>query len=110
MTLKLPASSVPRARVRAAAILAALVAVVAALDLGSVRVSSQSGRGGLVQPLTADEVNAVIGVAATAVADSGLAVAVVDRAGRILGVWARNGAAPGTPDVAVSLARTTAFF
>jgi uncharacterized protein GlcG (DUF336 family) len=97
-------------RARAFAVLAALVGIVGALDVGSLRVSTQAGRGGAVQALTADDVGAVIMAAAQAISDTGMAIAVVDRAGRILGVWARNGAAPSTPDVAVSLARTTAFF
>jgi uncharacterized protein GlcG (DUF336 family) len=109
MTFKLPASSIMSLRLRAL-VPAALVAVVAALDLGSVRVSSQQGRGGPAQTLSADDVAAVINAAAGAIADSGMAIAVVDRAGTILGVYARAGAAASTPDIAVSLARTTGYF
>jgi uncharacterized protein GlcG (DUF336 family) len=39
-----------------------------------------------------------------------MAIAVVDRAGTILGVYSRPSAAPTTPDIAVSLARTTGYF
>lgn len=55
---------------------------------------------------------AVITTAATALSDDGLSVAVVDRAGTILGVYNRRDSALATriPDVAVSLARTTAYF
>src|SRR3954454_24012276 len=109
MTFKVPASSILSVRLRAI-VPAALVALVAALDVGSVRVWSQQGRGGPAQTLTADDVAAVINAAAGAIADSGMAIAVVDRAGTILGVYARAGAAASTPDLAVSLARTTAYF
>jgi uncharacterized protein GlcG (DUF336 family) len=66
--------------------------------------------GGTAQILTAQDVAAIINTAAGALADDTLAVAVVDRAGTILGVYRRPGAAPRTPDIAVSLARTTAYF
>src|SRR5262245_50382989 len=101
MTIKLPASFLRPVRARTAAVAAGLVGLITALDVGSVRVSTQTGRGGIVQALTADDVNSVIAAAATSISDSGMAVAVVDRAGRILGVWARAGAAAGTPDIAV---------
>ena len=60
--------------------------------------------------LSAADAAAVIRTALGALGDASLAVAVVDRAGQILGVSARSGAAPRTPDEAVSLARTGAFF
>ncbi len=66
--------------------------------------------GGQAQILTSADVTAVLRAAAEALSDDTLAVAVVDRAGTILGVYRRPGAAPRTPDVAVSLARTTAYF
>lgn len=66
--------------------------------------------GGTAQVLTAEDVAAVINTAAGALSDEGLAVAVVDRAGTILGVYRRPGTAARTPDIAVSLARTTGFF
>jgi uncharacterized protein GlcG (DUF336 family) len=66
--------------------------------------------GGRAQTLTSLDVTAVLRAAAETVSDDTLAVAVVDRAGTILGVYRRPGAALRTPDVAVSLARTTAYF
>ncbi len=66
--------------------------------------------GGAAQILTAQDVAAIINTAAQALSDEGLAVAVVDRAGTILGVYRRPGTGARTPDVAVSLARTTAYF
>jgi uncharacterized protein GlcG (DUF336 family) len=66
--------------------------------------------GGPAEILVADDVAAVITAAAESLADETLAVAVVDRAGTILGVYSRPGADPRSPDVAVSLARTTAYF
>jgi uncharacterized protein GlcG (DUF336 family) len=72
--------------------------------------SQGPGAGGPAQILTANDVNAIIGAAASALSDNTLAIAVVDRTGQILGVYARPGADARTPDVAVSLARTTAFF
>src|SRR5207244_1823284 len=52
----------------------------------------------------------ILAAAASAIADSTMAAAVVDRTGQILGVYARPGADLATQDVAVSLARTGAFF
>ena len=66
--------------------------------------------GGPAQILTADDVLAVIRTAAQALSDDTMAVAVVDRAGTILGVYRRPQADARTPDIAVSLARTTAYF
>lgn len=66
--------------------------------------------GGIAQTLTADDVRAVLTVAATALGDETLAAAVVDRTGSILGVYGRRGADERTPDVAVSLARAGAMF
>ena len=60
--------------------------------------------------LQAADVQAVLNGAAASLSDATLAVAVVDRAGTILGVSARTGADAATRDVAVSLARTGAFF
>src|SRR5512140_2124089 len=48
--------------------------------------------GGNAQTLTAADVQGVITAAAGALNDNTMAVAVVDRAGTILGVWARPGA------------------
>jgi uncharacterized protein GlcG (DUF336 family) len=66
--------------------------------------------GGAAQILSADDVGAVLAVAATALGDAGLAAAVVDRTGAILGVYARPGADERTPDIAVSVARAGAMF
>jgi uncharacterized protein GlcG (DUF336 family) len=66
--------------------------------------------GGPAQILTADDVRAILRTAADALADDTLAVAVVDRTGNILGVYARSGAAATSPDVAVTLARAGAMF
>ena len=66
--------------------------------------------GGPADILTADDVVALITTAAQALNDSTMAVAVVDRVGGILGVYRRPGASGFSADVAVSLARTGAFF
>ena len=66
--------------------------------------------GGPAQILTAADVAAVINVAASALGNRTLAVAVVDRTGAIVGVYTRPGAGETAPDVAVSLARTGAMF
>ena len=66
--------------------------------------------GGLAQILTSDDVRAILTVAASALNNSTLAAAVVDRTGNILGVYSRPGADERTPDFAVSLARTGAMF
>ena len=66
--------------------------------------------GGPAQILTADDVRAVLTIAATALADDTLAAAVVDRTGNILGVYVRPGANERSPDVAVSVARAGAMF
>src|ERR1700738_3016106 len=97
MTPRGPASSVSAPRLRVFVVLAALVGVVSVLDLGSARLfSQQTLRGGPAPTLTPDDVGAIINAAASAISDTGMAVAVVDRAGTILGVYAR-GAAPTTP-------------
>lgn len=66
--------------------------------------------GGPARILTAADARAVLTVAATALADTTMAAAVVDRTGNVLGVYARADAGERTPDVAVSLARTGAMF
>lgn len=66
--------------------------------------------GGPAQILAADDVRAVLTVAATALGNETLAAAVVDRNGNILGVYSRPQADERTPDVAVTLARTGAMF
>ncbi len=66
--------------------------------------------GGDAQILTAADVTAVVTAAASALSDNTLAVAVVDRRGAILSVYRRPGTTVLAQDVAVTLARTTAFF
>ena len=66
--------------------------------------------GGPAQILTADDVRAVLTIAATALSNDTLAAAVVDRTGSILGVYQRGSAEARTPDIAVSVARTAAMF
>lgn len=64
-----------------------------------------------VDPLTAAEVQQIITQAVQAIDSPTMTVAVVDRTNRILGVY--TNASPANPDVdnvAVSIARTTAFF
>jgi uncharacterized protein GlcG (DUF336 family) len=77
-------------------------------SIGAVTLSSSAG--GIADILTSDDVMAVITTAATALNDNTLAVAVVDRAGTILGVYARPGASTDIQNQAVSLARTTGYF
>lgn len=60
--------------------------------------------------LSAAEVEAVIRAAARALNDTTMTVAVVDRAGRPLGVYRKSGAAASNDDLAVGVARTAAFF
>ncbi len=66
--------------------------------------------GGAAQTLTADDVRAVLTVAATALGNDTLSAAVVDRTGNILGVYSRPGADEQSPDIAVSVARSGALF
>jgi uncharacterized protein GlcG (DUF336 family) len=61
-------------------------------------------------PLTANEVTAVISAAAQSIGENTMAIAVVDRQGRILGAYARPGADAFAPDTAVTVARTAANF
>ncbi len=81
---------------------------IVALLLGDASVGTQSGSPPSL--LTAADVSTVLNAAITSLADPTLAVAVVDRAGSILGVSARTEASSTTHDEAVSLARTGAFF
>jgi uncharacterized protein GlcG (DUF336 family) len=88
---------------------AAAAALLMWLSAGAVVLLSDS-RGGAAQILTSEDVMAVVTTAAQALSDDSLAVAVSDRAGTILGVYARPGAGLSAQDTAVSLARTGAFF
>jgi uncharacterized protein GlcG (DUF336 family) len=62
------------------------------------------------QVLSAGEVLSILTSAATAIGDETMSIAVVDRGGRILGVYARSGADAFAPDTAVTTARTAALF
>src|SRR5437868_46776 len=66
--------------------------------------------GGDAQILTADDVLGIVGVAASALGNSTMSVAVVDRTGNILAAYTRPEAGDATPDLAVALARTGAMF
>jgi hypothetical protein len=88
--------------------LAALILLAPTPLLSQNTASGQAG--GIAQILTADDVRAVLTVAATAVGDGSLAAAVVDRTGNILGVFARPGADERSADIAVSVARAGAMF
>ena len=88
----------------AAALMAFAGAIVTAQNTPADRV------GGSARILSAEDVRAVLTVAATALGDDTLAAAVVDRTGNILGVYVRPRADERTPDVAVSLARAGAMF
>ena len=90
--------------------LAALLLLGIGLGCGWSAARAQSGPGGPADVLTADDVRAIITVAADSLADETLAVAVVDRMGRILGLYTRGATLAGAADVAVTLARTGAFF
>lgn len=63
-----------------------------------------------VVPLTAEDVQRVAESAAAAIADSPQAVAVTDRAGRLLAVYRKATATEGASEEALGLARTSAFF
>ncbi len=84
----------------------AYVAVGLALACGVAQppVWAQATPGGRAQILDASDVRAVITGVAGAIDDDTVAIAVVDRAGSILGVYARPNAAITAPDVAVSSA------
>ena len=66
--------------------------------------------GGSAEILTADDVLAIVNVAAAALGDATMSVAVVDRTGAILAAYTRPNAGERTPDIAVSVARTGAMF
>jgi len=68
------------------------------------------GKNGPFAALTASEVNTLVAIASTAVQSNTMTVAVVDRAGRVLALYRQPGATPANDDLAVGLARTSAFF
>ena len=61
-------------------------------------------------PLTGTEVDAIVHAAATSLNVNNLTIAVVDRAGRPLAVFAQSGAPASDADRAVGVARAAAFF
>lgn len=61
-------------------------------------------------PLSAAEVSIIVTNAASAIDAPAMTVAVVDRNGNVLAVYRQPGASPANDDLAVSLARTAAFF
>jgi len=89
-----------------ASLLAATLFLVIGIGGGSPGLQSQAAE----VPLTPAEVTAVIRAAANAIGENTMAIAVVDRVGRVLGVYARPGADPFTPDTAVTVARVGANF
>lgn len=60
--------------------------------------------------LIASEVSSILQGAAASFSNSNMTVAVVDRPGNILGIFRKPGAGGGDDNLAVSLARTGAFF
>jgi uncharacterized protein GlcG (DUF336 family) len=65
---------------------------------------------GPATPLTAAEVDAVVRSAVAAVDDATMAVAVTDRAGRVLAVFRKPAGTSPAAEAALGLARTAAFF
>ena len=87
------------------------ILVLAGLSTHLVSQNTPSDRaGGAAEILNADDVLAIVNVAASALGDSTLSVAVVDRTGAILAAYARANAGERGPDYAVSVARTGAMF
>lgn len=66
--------------------------------------------GGAAEILDADDVLAITNAAASALGDTTLSVAVVDRTGAILAAYAREDSGERGPDYAVSVARAGAMF
>ncbi len=65
---------------------------------------------GVGAPLSSAEVSDIVSQAAASLDSTTMTVAVVDRSGNILAVFRKPGADPSHDDLAVSLARTGAFF
>src|SRR5512145_2166466 len=87
------------------------ILVLAGLSVHVVSQNTPADRaGGPAEILTADDVLAIVNVAASALGDSTMSVAVVDRTGAILTAYTRPNAGERTPDIAVSVARTGAMF
>ena len=124
-----PKNRVFRGRLRARGVLRVCLDVTFCAALGACGGgSSGSGGGGgastdpppATETLTQADVQMVVQAAATAAQSDSMAIAVVDRMGRILAVYVGPSAPPTlpgnfgalvpTPDLAVALARTGAFF
>jgi uncharacterized protein GlcG (DUF336 family) len=97
-------------RTRAAVLVAALILASASPTRLRSQNTPADRAGGPARILTADDVAAILTVAASALADDTMAAAVVDRTGNILGVYVRPRAEARTPDIAVSVARSGAMF
>ena len=86
----------------------------AVLFVAGVNIAAQNlpgpAAGGPASILTAADVDAVIQVAASALDNRTLSIAVVDRTGSIVGVYARPEAGALGPDAAVTTARAAAMF
>lgn len=79
-------------------------------DAGNGTGPCDDGKNGPFAALTAAEVNTLVQIASTAVESTTMTVAVVDRAGRVLALYRQSGASAANDDLAVGLARTSAFF
>lgn len=101
--------NVQRARA-ACSVLRAVLGAIFAVAVAAAQNTPSDRAGGTARILTAEDVRAIVTVAATALADETMAAAVVDRTGNILGVYVRPRADERTPDIAVSVARTGAMF
>ena len=78
------------------------ILVLAVLSVHALSQNTPADRaGGIAEILTGDDVLAIVNVAASALGDDTMAVAVVDRTGAILTAYARANAGERTPDVAV---------
>jgi uncharacterized protein GlcG (DUF336 family) len=60
--------------------------------------------------LAANEVEAIVRAAAKALPDPTMTIAVVDRAGRVLALYEKSGAAGSNRNLAIGVARSAAFF
>lgn len=99
-----------RPALRATFVFAAAAACLGAASGVPVRPARAAATIAAVETLSAAEVEAAVQAAAEAAAGDRLAVTVVDRAGRILGMWHRASATSSDDELSLSLARTGAFF
>ncbi len=103
-------SRIARQKIRRSVTGKVAVCVVSAIAVLMDGAGSAQAPSAPAQTLRSSDVSAVLSAAITSLSDETIAVAVVDRAGSILGVLARQGATTAIQDQAVSLARTGAFF